>query len=160
MVPKPSGCWTQSEIEKCPDSGGRGCPPNRATPWGCCRRPWPWLCHGADASAADPASLDLRFSKGPPRTPFQDHSKFTWVFEANPHATEGFLKRPLNPPKLHHEHGPFFWRSGRYRKTSNLRNGPPMMLMMLAPVACIISIIGAPFHKFGGIRLQPFCFFV
>ena len=49
---------------------------------------------------------------------------------------------------------------------SNLRNGPPMMLMMLAPVACIISIIGAPFHQFGGIRLQafirlqPFCFFV
>ena len=33
-----------------------------------------------------------------------------------------------------------------------------MMLMMLAPVACIISIIGAPFHQFRGIRLQPLCF--
>ena len=30
-----------------------------------------------------------------------------------------------------------------------------MMLMMLAPLA---SIMGAPFHKFRGIRLQPFCF--
>ena len=29
-----------------------------------------------------------------------------------------------------------------------------MMLMMLAPVACIISIIGAPFHQFGRIRLR------
>ena len=26
-------------------------------------------------------------------------------------------------------------------------------------VACIISIIRAPFHQFGGIRLQPLCFF-
>ena len=33
-----------------------------------------------------------------------------------------------------------------------------MMLMMLAPVACIISIIGAPFHQFRVIRLQPLCF--
>ena len=39
---------------------------------------------------------------GPRRTPFQDHSKFTWVLEANPSGTEGFLKHfggPLNPPK-------------------------------------------------------------
>ena len=50
---------------------------------------------------------------------------------------------------MHHEHGPFW-------KLASERNGPPMMLMMLAPVACIISIIAAPFHQFGGIRLQPF----
>ena len=34
------------------------------------------------------------------------------------------------------------------------------MLMMLAPLASIISIIGAPFHQFGGMRLRPFCFLV
>ena len=34
------------------------------------------------------------------------------------------------------------------------------MLMMLAPVACIISIIGAPFHQFEDITLQPLFFFV
>ena len=34
------------------------------------------------------------------------------------------------------------------------------MMLMMAPVACIISIIGAPFHQFGGIRPQPFCFVV
>ena len=34
-----------------------------------------------------------------------------------------------------------------------------MMLMMLAHMACIISIIGGRFHQFGGIRLQPLCFF-
>ena len=31
---------------------------NRTTPSDCRLRPWPWLCHGADASAADPASLE------------------------------------------------------------------------------------------------------
>ena len=59
------------------------------------RRPWPWLCHGADASAADPASLDLRFSKGPSRTPFQDHSKIDMGFgsESQRHGgiSEAFL---------------------------------------------------------------------
>ena len=83
---------------------------NRATPSGC-RRPWPWLCHGADDCAADPASLDLRFSKGPPRTPFQDHSKIHMGFgsESERHGMifEAFWG-PLNPPKyVHHEHGRF-----------------------------------------------------
>ena len=40
-------------------------------------RPWPWLCHGADANAADPASLDLRFSKGSPEPPSKTTPKFT-----------------------------------------------------------------------------------
>ena len=36
----------------------------RATPWGCCRRPWPWLCLGAEGSAADPASWEARAGGG------------------------------------------------------------------------------------------------
>ena len=55
---------------------------------------------------------------------------------------------------------PFFGGCGGYLKTPDLRNGLPMMLMMLASWACIISIIGAPFLQFGGIRLQPLCFLV
>ena len=98
----------------------QGRPENRATPWSCCCRPWPWLCHGADAGGR------------PCKQAFEAH---------------------LGPSTI-------FWRSGGYRKTSNLRNGPSMMLMMLAPAACIISIIGTPFDQFGGIKLQPFSFFV
>ena len=45
-------------------------------------------------------------------------------------STDRFENKPLRPIWAR---APFFWRSGGYRKTSNLRNGPPMMLMMLAP---------------------------
>ena len=98
----------------------------------------------------------------PPGPPSKTAPKFTWVLEANPSGTEGFLRHfrgPVNPPKcassartvlktsLRGPSGPqhCFLEVGGYRKTSNLRNGPPMMLMMLAHVACIISIIGLRF---------------
>ena len=35
----------------------------RAASRGRCRRPWPWVCHGMEVNAADPASLDLPLSK-------------------------------------------------------------------------------------------------
>ena len=79
--------------------GGRRQPLNRATPSGCRRRPWPWLCHGADASAADPASLDLRFSKGPSRTPFQDHSKIDMGFGSESQRHGGIFEAFLGSPR-------------------------------------------------------------
>ena len=84
---------------------------------------------------------------------------------------EAFWGSHRTRQNAHHEHGPFrklasevhlgpstlFLEVGGYRKTSNLRSGPPMVLMILAPVAaCIISIIGVPFRQFGEIRLQSF----
>ena len=59
----------------------------------------PGLSHGAEVNAADPASLDLRFSKGQQA---QTKLKLTCVPEANPHGTEGFLRNfggPSGHPK-------------------------------------------------------------
>ena len=46
---------------------------NRATPSVAA----PGFSQGAEVNAADPASLDLRFSKGPSRTPFQNQAKIS-----------------------------------------------------------------------------------
>ena len=43
--------------------------------------------------------------------------------------------------------GSYFCRWRGYRKSSDWRNAPPMMLMMLAPLASI-SIMRAPFTNF------------
>ena len=70
--------------------------PNRATPSGCRRRPWPWLCHRANARAA--GIIGPPFLQGAP-PPSKTTPKFTWVLEANPSGTEGFLKHFLGSPR-------------------------------------------------------------
>ena len=60
----------------------------------------PGLCHGANASAGDPASLDLRFSPGAlgdaqlPETRFRRKSS----------PQEKISRAPGCPPEKHHEH--------------------------------------------------------
>ena len=64
--------WEPWEKRRSDDARTGGSPcraKTRATFSSFSRRPRRWLCHGASASAADPSSLDLRFSKGSPDVP-------------------------------------------------------------------------------------------
>ena len=92
--------WSREICASSSFAGDYGCASqNWATPSGCRRRPWPWLCHGADASAADPASLDLRFSKAPSRTPFQDHSKIDMGFGSESQRRGRIFEAFLGSPR-------------------------------------------------------------
>ena len=82
-------------------SAARRQPLNRATPSGCrtIALALPW----SGRQCRRPCIIGPPFLQGPPPgPPSKTTPKFTWVLEANPSGTEGFLRHfrgSLNPPK-------------------------------------------------------------
>ena len=76
-------------------SRGRRRPLNRA-------RHGPGFSHGAEVNAANPASLNLRFSTAPPGSHSKTTPKFTCASTTKPRGPKGFLKHfggPQEPAK-------------------------------------------------------------